>query len=93
MQIDKSDFWAKDNNGQYYHITEGTGDNLSPEDLNQGYVDYIYYDIYDSINDIHEDDIYDGGIIMLEKLYVEMSLEEIIQRLEEFEDVKLEAVI
>ena len=36
-------------------IQEGSGDNLSDEDLDEGYVDYIYYTQY-SLEDFEEED-------------------------------------
>ena len=92
--FDKSDFFAKDDDGLYYHICEGTGDNLMPEDVDDGYVDYIYYDIYNSIKDVHNDDIADGGMILLKQLYKDMTLEQIINEVKDFEDIDvLEAII
>ncbi len=32
--------------GQIVRIAEGAGDNLLPEDIRDGYVDYIYYEQY-----------------------------------------------
>ena len=52
--IDKSDFWFyaeeitdEKGNPTVFHVHEGTGDNLLPEDVEEGYNDYIYYDTYD----------------------------------------------
>ena len=87
-------FWARDinKNGCWWRITEGTGDNLTQEDMDEGYVDYIYYDYYASLEDVKDDEPYDGGMILLTKLYQNMSLEEIKQRVEDFESVELEVV-
>ena len=80
---DKSDFYWQI--GDYiYHIAEGTGDALTEEDIEKGIVDYIYYDTYETIKDVAEDNIFDGGCILLEKLYKDMSLEEIIATVIEF---------
>ena len=49
---------------QIIRIAEGTGGNLLPEDVEQGYVDYIYYEQYDLEIDMPEAD---GGQILLEK--------------------------
>lgn len=49
---------------QIIRIAEGTGDNLLPEDQDQGYVDYIYYEQYELSQGMAE---VDGGQIMLEK--------------------------
>lgn len=43
-------------------ISEGSGDNLTVDDIENGYVDYIYYDIHDLNAGLPE---YDGGIIMM----------------------------
>ncbi len=47
---------------QIIHIAEGDGSNLSTEDIENGYVDYIYYDQYELVEDITE---VDGGQILL----------------------------
>ena len=53
---------------QIIKISEGSGDNLLDEDIEAGYVDYIYYDTYSVADDIRETD---GGMIMLTKLFRE----------------------
>lgn len=91
--IDKLDFWAKDREkGYWWHICEGTGDNLLQEDVDEGYVDYIYYDYYESLLDIREDNVHDGGMILLKRYYQDMSLEEIIKEVQDFEDTTLDVV-
>lgn len=50
---------------QIIRISEGIRDNLSPEDQEQGYVDYIYYEQYELSQDMAE---VDGGQIMLEEM-------------------------
>ena len=50
---------------QIVRIAEGTGDNLLPEDQDQGYEDYIYYEQYELSQDMPE---VDGGQMMLEKM-------------------------
>lgn len=49
-------------------IMEGTGQNLTDEDEQEGYVDYIYYDQYGF--DIGMPDI-DGGQILLKEMFVD----------------------
>ena len=49
---------------------KGTGDNLLPEDYEAGYVDYIYYTIYD-ISELDEVIEEDGGMILLERDFFE----------------------
>lgn len=53
---------------QIVKISEGTGDNLLDEDVEAGYVDYIYYDTYIMDSDIRE---YDGGMVLLTELFRE----------------------
>ena len=53
---------------QLVRISEGTGDNLLDEDIDAGYVDYIYYEQYELGPDIREAD---GGQVMLTKLFRE----------------------
>lgn len=50
--------------GELISISEGDGSNLSSEDEANGYVDYLYYDVYD-IQDIGEP--IDGGMVLLKK--------------------------
>ena len=50
---------------QIVRIAEGTGDNLLPEDTENGYVDYIYYEQYGLGIDVPE---VDGGQILLEEM-------------------------
>lgn len=92
QKSDAKDFWARSEDGYWWRIAEGTGDNLTQEDIDNGYVDYIYYDYYESLDDVKEDYIYDGGMILLEKLYKDHSLDEIVKIVEDFEDVKLKVV-
>lgn len=53
---------------QIVRISEGTGDNLLNEDIDAGYVDYIYYDQHDVEIDLPE---VDGGQITLTQLFQE----------------------
>lgn len=53
---------------QIIRISEGSGDNLTDDDIEQGYVDYIYYDTYSRKQDLPE---VDGGMIMLTELFQE----------------------
>ena len=58
-------------------LKEGSGDNLSYADRQEGYVDYIYFTQYDLGNDLEE---VDGGILMYDEYLVDKykSLEEAI---------------
>lgn len=49
---------------QIVRIAEGNGSNLLPEDVENGYVDYIYYDQYELGAEITETD---GGQLLLEE--------------------------
>lgn len=51
---------------QIVRIAEGTGDNLLPEDIEEGYVDYIYYEQYELSQDFPE---IDGGQVLLEEMF------------------------
>ena len=53
---------------QIIRIDEGSGDNLTDDDVAQGYVDYIYYEVYNVQQDLPE---VDGGMIMLTELFQE----------------------
>ena len=85
--------WAKGKNtGLIYKIEEGTGDNLQQEDIDQGYVDYIYYDSFKSLNDIYDNETYDGGVYYLKDYYADHSKEEILKMIGDFEDDTLEEI-
>ena len=51
---------------QIVQISEGSGDNLNEEDIEAGYVDYIYYEQYVMDPYMRETD---GGMIMLTDLF------------------------
>lgn len=53
---------------QIIKISEGSGDNLLDEDIDAGYVDYIYYEQYVMDPDMRETD---GGMVMLTELFQE----------------------
>lgn len=53
---------------QIVRVSEGSGDNLLSEDIDTGYVDYIYYEQYELGPDIRE---VDGGMVMLTELFQE----------------------
>lgn len=50
---------------QIIQISEGTGDNLLQEDIEQGCIDYIYYEQYELKTDIQS---VDGGIVLLKEM-------------------------
>lgn len=49
-------------------VAEGSGDNLIYEDVDEGYVDYIYYEIYEPEYGFPE---VDGGMITKKELLVD----------------------
>ena len=53
---------------QIIRIDEGSGDNLTDDDIAKGYVDYIYYEVYNVQQDLPE---VDGGTIMLTEWFQE----------------------
>lgn len=53
---------------QIIKISEGSGDNLLQEDLDEGYVDYIYYEQYGLDEDLRE---VDGGMVLMTELFRE----------------------
>ena len=53
---------------QIVMVSEGSGDNLLDEDIDAGFVDYIYYDTYRMLSGIQEED---GGMVMLTELFRE----------------------
>ena len=50
---------------QIIHISEGSGDNLLQEDIENGYVDYIYYSQYGLDTGMPEAG---GGMVLLEEM-------------------------
>lgn len=53
---------------QIIRMTEGTGDNLLREDIDEGYVDYIYYEQYELDGGITE---IDGGMVLLKEMFMD----------------------
>ena len=82
-KVDYLDFWAQDEEGNYYHICEGTGDNLLEEDIAEGYIDYIYYEVFFSLESIRENDEDDGGMVLLKVLYKDLTLRKIVSEVRE----------
>ena len=79
---------------QIIRITEGSGDNLTDDDLGQGYIDYIYYEIHSLKQDLPE---VDGGMILLKQLFKQKynSTKESIQAVLDmaYEDEKIDYVL
>lgn len=51
--------------GLFINAVEGTGDNLLPEDMEEGYVDYVYITIYKWNGDELEE--FDGSMMLLKE--------------------------
>lgn len=77
---------------------EGTGDNLFEEDIEEGYIDYIYYDIYSlkkfhksgkSLEDfVDEAEPFDGGLVLLKEKYSTLTNKDIMSRVEDMAGIK-----
>lgn len=96
--IDHSDFWFyteeitdEKGNPTVFHVRKGNGSNLLDEDLEEGYTDYIYYDIfngkitypmidsYESGDDPKtlEEKETDGGMVLLYNSYFDLTPQQI----------------
>ena len=96
--IDKSDIWFyteeitdEKGNPTVFHVQEGTGDNLLTEDIEEGFTDYIYYDIFDGEITYPMIDAYesgddqcaledmesDGGMVLLYNAYINLTVQQI----------------
>ena len=96
--IDRSDFWFyteeitdEKGNPSVFHVREGSGENLLPEDVEEGYTDYIYYDIFDGEITYPMIDAYesgddqcaledmesDGGMVLLYNAYIDLTVQQI----------------
>ena len=54
--------------GQFLQTGRGLGDNLLPEDRDEGYVDYIYMTVYEYFGDGNMADM-DGGMLCLKQSF------------------------
>ena len=61
---------------------EGTGDNLLPEDIKEGYVDYFMTSTYKQEGD--ELELIDSGQMLCDKLIKDMETEEMIDLLMDY---------
>lgn len=81
------------NNDGIIRAVEGTGDALTLDNLEEGYVDYIYYDEFNTLEDVYEQNSRDGGIILLQKPYREYSRDEIADMVAEFINAEVFTII
>ena len=72
-------------------VTEGTGDNLLPEDEEQGYKDYAMLSLYSIDGD--ELALVDSGQMMTRKLIAEMTDEEYIEWLEGYWGLNKDSIV
>ncbi len=81
----KSDILIWNKEVGFYKISEGSGDNLLKDDIEEGFVDYIMLDELEY--DGYEFDEIDGSQVMLNELYQDKfnSVEEVIEYLKETE--------
>lgn len=70
---------------------EGTGDNLLPEDEEQGYKDYAMLSLYTIDGD--ELALVDSAQMMTEKLIADMTDEEYIERLEDYWGLNKDSIV
>lgn len=82
--------WIKDDY-QLITVQEGSGDNLSKEDIKDGLVDYFMTSVYEQRGD--ELLLRDAGQLLTNKPIAEMTEEEQIQRVLEFWEVHGDYVI
>ena len=69
----------------FFIIEEGTGDNLLPEDVQTGYVDYLNYDLYTMQIDVEDPDDpktllapEDGGMVLLKTLVQDITVGDVV---------------
>ncbi len=82
--VKTEDMYIISDEGLIYKIAEGTGDNLNEDDTEAGYVDYIMYDVYDTLKDLAEGESSDGGQILLKTLYKDLSYADVLRIVSEF---------
>ena len=84
------EFWLIVDGETAIRVREGDGTNLSTEDQEEGYVDYIYYDTFNVCDGLNiaerseNDDTSDGGMILLKSSYVAHTSLEIAEIVAEF---------
>lgn len=57
---------------EFLYATEGTGDNLLSEDIDEGYVDYVYIESYKYSGDNGDLEETDGGQMLMKDLFVDV---------------------
>lgn len=97
--IDKSDFWfyVEGDMKTVFHVSEGNGMNLTDEDVEEGFNDYIYYDVfggdisYEMIGRYMQGDtddldscMEDGGEVLLYGMYADLSVKQVCYKVLNF---------
>ena len=75
------DMICKAADGKFVVITEGTGDNLFQEDIDAGFVDYVNYEVYATLEQARENEdawSLDGGMVYLKELYQDLVISEVL---------------
>ena len=77
---------VKPENGNFIHIQEGSGDALTKNNIDDGYIDYIDYTRF-SLAGPEEISYKDGGQCLISEMYIDLSEEDIIQTVLNFENL------
>lgn len=67
-------------------VAEGTGDNLTDEDIKDGFVDYFMSTVYEQDGDELVEQ--DGGQILSSKMVADMDTEEIVDKILDYWEAK-----
>ena len=74
-------------------VSPGDGSNLHQEDIDNGYVDYLYYDTYLNLFTYRDGEEYDGGLILLEREARTLTVPDVVGRLCEMLNCEKENVV
>lgn len=74
------------NTNRLITVAVGTGDNLTAEDLDDGFVDYFMSSVYRQEGD--ELELEDAGQILSSKLVGELSLDEVVDKVLDYWEAK-----
>lgn len=74
------------NTNRLITVAVGTGDNLTAEDLDNGFVDYFMSSVYKQEGD--ELELEDAGQILSSKLVGELSLDEVVDKVLDYWEAK-----
>lgn len=71
-------------------VSEGTGDNLLPEDKEEGYVDYWYVESYEEIGETGGGILYEKDLIAEQNLTIKEIIEYLTDHEDSFDNIHLE---